>query len=1040
MMAALSRMAAGQAVMEVISGGDDWQATGAGWTLNAAEAGTAALVLFPVQAINDSTGLSCRLNWRQEFSGSSANFTRLHWLLEPDEWTHSDSLATLPVTGSAAMPSDADLTFLHIGESGSNDSIRWWAQSFDGLWDSAVVQPRYGGFAHGLFLELEWQQPPGVDTARLTVRTVYDDHSTSSAASMAVLPHHVPVGIGFSATFTSSNTAGASFEILQFEPHQIDTVSPVVTAATFESGTACTVKFSEPLRAHIGTVQPMNSIPSTPWALSEPTRNEIQFLEASTWDPGTSRTLQLNGFLDAAGNALADTVIEVHRPINQARPRSLVISEFVAQAPCMEDWVELVNLDSAAVDIRSMHWWDGSTNDTGTLLPGMDWNGILLRNERVLLVNRWEPWMGTELRRIAYPSIPLALHHAGESFGIISAEGTPVDRVEYQSSWWPSGTQIKHAQRRQLQGCALKENWACGTAVSNLSFGEASPLEWPVDSFFSAVPLASEAWAIGEGRTRFNQPLDDQYPPRVKNGWTWMDASTQALHWRIDTLRENTTWHLDILGVKGCFSRHPEVMAIALEAAHFPENGDIIITEIAHDPQGISEAYGTFVELYNPSPDRSVQLDGLAINGVPIDRLGILPPKARICHNMALPSESGNVRLSNHLGLAIDEVDYSRCWHRDRRKASAGFSLVRLQPVLGRMPANASYAWDSSGDILRGCSYGVQDSTEAKTWPKMDALAIACGQFEGDTVVAYVHYSPRLSEPTISLHGMDLVFSPSHLCPSGSDVVHPNQLVINEFRGGSYAHSEPFLELKNPFETWTSTEGMHWTSASLPFPDDWLPVHESIQWFLPPNGTLAFAECPNRLPGHPLLHTSNMPSLWGPREVLLGSPHALLDSVHIHNDRHAPWHADHHSLERISPHPEPEWKSSLNVEGHTAGRRNSWATGAEMGFTSQTISVVNDTWSVSASGEVIPVAFDLKAPKEGQWLGQWRIMNALGQTVAASSMPVGLQGSSAVRCYWDGTSANAISAPGPHLLLVTYSHISNPEQQQAIAVVHVSPG
>jgi hypothetical protein len=149
---------------------------------------------------------------------------------------------------------------------------------------------------------------------------------------------------------------------------------------------------------------------------------------------------------------------------------------------------------------------------------------------------------------------------------------------------------------------------------------------------------------------------------------------------------------------------------------------------------------------------------------------------------------------------------------------------------------------------------------------------------------------------------------------------------------------------------------------------------------------------------------------------------------------------DHHSLERISPHPEPEWKSSLNVEGHTAGRPNSWATGTELGVSPQTISVVNDTWSVSASGEVIPVAFDLKAPNEGQWLGQWRIMNALGRTVAASSMPVGLQGSTAVRCYWDGTNANATSAPGPHLLLVTYSHISQPEQQQAIAVVHVSPG
>lgn len=1028
--------------MEAVVGSEDWLVEGNRWTLNAPDAGTAVLALLPLDTINHATGLSCRLRWHQNFAGSSANFTRVYWLLQADEWEDFSSFPTLPITTSTATPSDASATFLHLGETGNTDSIRWLAQSSDGQWDSLLIQPTHGGFDQGLFQELEWQQFPGSDTARITLRTVFENQSVSSSSCMAIVKHALPIGIGFSAQFTSSNATGASIEVMQFNPHQTDTVAPRVDAASFTAGTAFAFRFSEPMDRTAGIVQRIGASESIPWHLSQPKRNQIHLMDAIAWDPGTSRLYALNGFQDLQGNTMTDTLIHVYHPLNHTPPRAVIIGEFVAQASAMDDWVEIINLDSAAIDIRNLRWWDGSTNAIGALIPGLDWDGVLPPQERAVIANRWEPWMGAQPVRLAHPSVPLSLHHAGEDFGIQSAEGQIVDHVAYSSSWWENGVQMKHAQRRQLQGCTSRENWMCSGSSSSVSFGTPSLVEWPLDSFLTTFPVASLALAPGRGKTQFNQPLDTQHPPHVKNGWCWGGESPRDVHWRVDTLHENAPWHLEILGAKGCWAEHPDVHPVTLLPAHFPENGDLIITEIAHDPRGMSEAFGTFVEVYNPSTSQSIQLDGVHLNGMPLDSAGAISPRRRVCQAVSLPPESGKIRLSNHQGFTIDEVHYSRCWHTNRHKADAGFSLIRLQPDRGRIPADAAYAWDSSADLLSGCSYAAEDSGESAAWPDVDSTPFACGQLLGETVFAFSHSSFGLNG---NLHyadelPADMASALAHLCPAESTAVSPGHVHLNEVRVATHSDSEPFIELRNPTNNWTSTKGVHWTSASLPFPEDWMPVHESVDWFLPPGGILAFAECPQRIQGNSVVPNPDMPSLWGSRELLLGRPEALIDSVHLHSERNAPWHSDGHSLERLTAGLGGEWKSSIDIQGHTAGRRNSWHPFSSAYATHGELAVIHDTWCVLGGGSINPVTFDMRAPDEGKWTGDWRILNALGRTVAAAPMPIGLVGEAAVRCHWDGRIGQTIAAPGAYLLLATFNRIGGTGQRQACAVVHISPG
>ena len=1045
MAAAQWTVAAAQGPMEVVDGGEDWQAAGSCWTLNANAAGTARLALLPLDPINPSTGLTCRLRWRQDFAGSTANFTRLHWLLQPDEWANPDSLPTLPVAGSTAEPTDAHLTFMHLGESGSNDSIRWLAQSSDGSWDSVVVQPSHGGFTQGLFLELEWHQPPESDTARVTVRTVFENQTTSAASCMAILPHSVPTGIGFSTQFTASNTSGASLEILQFGPYQLDSILPWVNVAASGAGSTCTVQFSEPIAEGEGTVRRIDATVGLPWSPAQPLRNEIQFLDAETLEPGTARRYVLSGFRDDWGNTSADTVIEVHCPLDRPPPRGVIISEFVAHAPEMDDWVELFNGSPSAIDIHTLQWWDGSTNALGTLFPVGDWNGVLLPHERAVITNGWEPWMGTKHLRRAEPTLPLSLHHAGESFGIRDSEGHAVDCLSYSASWWPSGAPVKHAQRLQLQGCTRAENWVCNADGSASTFGESSILEWPLDSFLTLMPMESQALAPGIGNTRFNQPLDEQCSPSIKGGWCWEGESPFDLMWRLDTLAHTPSWRVQILGTTGCWDRRPTLHTVSLETAHFPESGDLIITEIAHDPHGMSEAFGSFVELYNPSPSQSMQLDGVLLNDFPVTTAGTLPPKERMCVAVALSAESDEVRLTNHRGFTVDEVHYSRCWHMDRNKAHAGFSLVRLQPEIGRLSADASYAWDSSGDLVHGCSYSAIDPAESDHWHDMDTLPVAYGEFQGEAVVLFAH-APLYSAPpgyawtedTGHLHPASLT-GHSQLFPADSESVRPGQLLINELRAATTGGPEPFIELLNPTGDWATTRGLHWTSTFLPFPEDWTPIHESIEWFVPPGGTLAFAACPNRISGSLLVPNSTLPSLWGTKEVQLADEGLRLDSVHVHTGRHAPWHTENHSLERQSARAQ-DWNSSLDVRGHTAGLPNSWQYSGPWESSSAQLRVLNATWGVSAAGEAAPVAFELLAPDTGPWLCDWRIMSAMGRSVAASSMPMAVSTEAPTRCFWDGTDGSVIAAPGPYLLVAVFHPLGGGQLRQACAVVHVSPG
>ena len=1038
--------ASGQIEWDAFGDVEQWSGQGTHWTLNAPTAGTASLALLPSEPIALDAGLTCRVRWRMDFSGSTANFTRLHWLLDADQWGADGPMPTLPVSGVTADPSHANLSFMHLGETGSSDSIRWWGRSLSLAWDSMLTIPTHGPYAQGIAVEVQWSQPPAADSARITLCEVFENGSTSARQFMAHVPHAIPAGLGFSAQFTASNTQGASIEVVEFGPYQPDTIPPFINRVSIGNGAAMTIRFSEPVQPVSGIISDGESNTPLPWTLHGPHNNSVGCLATLPWPSAQVRTLTISGFADHTGNDLLDTAVLAFQ-IDSARARDLVISEFLAQTSEGDDWVEITNASQNTISLASVSWWDGSTSTTGAIQPLWGWDGELGPNERSILVNAWEPWMAAHpIQQFGRIETGLSLHHAGESFGLRANDGTRIDEVEFEGSWWPAGTEIKHAQRRRLTGCGEAVNWALSTAPTP---GTTSAVEWPSDSLIELAPIHSEAQAAGIGFTRFNQPLEAIALPGIKGGWCWQNGATDVLHWRIDSLRGNNTWQVELLGTQGCFDDRVRSHTVALGVAQFPGDGDLIITEIAHDPRGTSEAHGTFVEVLNPSSETTYVLSGLRINGLAIGLAETLAPGERTCIPWDLNAESDHVHLTDHHGFTVDAVDYNRCWHRDRTKAHAGFSLVRLQPQKGRVHPSNGQAWDSSNSPS-GCSFGQQDAGEQAPIYRTDSLPIACGYADGNSLLLFqqpVQFSQPGAHPAEGFPfgtawwispGDELSFG--EVCPAQTPPLSPSSAILNEVRLLVTGGPDPFIELLNPSDEWTTTRGIHWTSTALPFPDDWRPVSADLDWCIPPGKTLAFAECPNRIDGNHVLPCVDLPSLWGTSMLQLEQNGTILDAVDIEATTYAPWHSKHHSLERTGLHPTSPWNSAVNSAGHTAGQPNSWVRESTIAPSHAGLAVINDTWNVK-NGSLEPIAFEVRAPDGDSWAFQWHILSALGTAVIAPiSTPVTVQGDEFHSLHWDGRAGETIAPPGPYMLVVEFERIRDLKRQAVAVPVHITPG
>ena len=1044
---------------------EDWIQENQTWSLNATGAGTSFLLFHPIEPVTSELGLTCRIRWKQALSGSLSNFSRLHWLCEVPE--------SIPIEAWQNDTAYSAGSFMHLGETGATDTIGWFQVLGSGGAQSGDLVPLYStlnsAFPNASDVVIEWQQPPGSDSVVVFIYPNADDLTQRLLFAQGV--HLQPTCFGFSAAFTTSHAQDFEVELVHYGPFEPDTLPPRISSAMLHDSGSVLWTFNEPIVAQgiIRTVEDTLPVPLSEFLLSS---NVLQTLSTLPWSTGNPREFAISGFRDLAGNAMTnDTVVSVFalNPFG-CDPEACLFTELCIDSESGAEWVEVLNITSQPIDMLRLRWWDGSTSTESVFEASVGWDGLLDPGARALIIMQegGESFIAPFQLKVRPAS---TLHNQGETLQLKRTDGLIVSEIAYASSWRnPELADDFRLQKYYLTSCNARENWQ-QLANSNPSTpGLPSSLESEGNSTDSVHIESLVPWGPGHGKATLSHPAHPLHPPSIKGGLVFLDdLDSFEIHWHwVEPLSDSiSVFDIHFSSVQHCFSNQPAPppQPQSLAIYRFPLLGDLVITEIAHHPEGLSQMWGEFVEILNTSMSDTIELSGCVINGQRIDHRAVLAPGRRLCvQTEGLGDASGKVMLQSASGMLLDRVDYRECWHRDRTKMEGGFSLVRMAKNPLPKPHYSWRDWDSSQDE-RGCSPGMEDPSEAG--PPINALStdqiqdpLLCGTYGNYHVVLLpdprTEFSDEWEPLHPELHGSFLnrfephsiwkAKHPETLCDAhlwGTiEPLSPGDLRLNEVRQLQSKGAEPFIELANASDEWGYTAGWNWTSDDLPFPSDWEPITQGIQWFIPPKSTVVLAECPQRIDTPGIALGSDLPSLWLDFALQINHAGQFRDSVHIHAGRKAPWHTANHSLERMNAEPTTKdllWNSSLATEGHTAGLWNSWQTLASAGETGM-LSIVQDTWHIDPSAGVIPIAAMVSAPGDGGWSVETEVYDAKGMDLDAfgNSTWVVSPGEHVI-IRWDGTSSRGLVAPGPYLFCVQLTHLTSRAVRHACAPVHMTP-
>ena len=1076
-----------------------WVGEGNQWELNGNGAGTAVLWTCPVISAEAKEALGRRIRWRwtQNFAGSGNNFSRVHLFQLPSGVSELPLEWGLPHTGWHWNESGSDNphsgSFIHLGTSGSDDALEWFATSIEADQDSfASLDIAWEGLvANGMDALFEWHANPAYQpqsqVAGQFLEAGEDNANTLLFDGSAVLPDC----IGVSAQFTGSNATDVRFELIEFDLFVADTVPPVMQLSYTLNDSTAAIQLDEPIVENSASVV-WEGGDTVSVSVSSGTPITVTIPFHGTWAPGSMQMGSLHHWMDSLGNSMEDTMMNwIFIPPNVEIQRDAVITEIMADPtpsetlpPC--EWVEVLNRSQKWLNVASWRWWDAGESLTRTIEPKFGWNGILGPNERCLLSGCLETISGETTVREGRIISANSFLDAGDGIGILRPDGQIIDRVHYHEDWWQNQDGGISIHRLDPEACSGPSNWAVSSEPSGASPGlESSPSESNVLAYSGSLSLESIIPSSpGNGFARFSVPLDpEQTITTEPEGWGYWNVDPidpKILHWRQRLSNHRDSIHVDLIQVQRCHPLQSGVLhrSIALRSVvhSFPEPGQLRITEIQPEPLGSSVTWGEFVEVATDASSPGLEMGGIHCGKDVIQERIILKAGDRwVLHPGTIPNESGVIELWRADGLLIDAVRYSTCWHDKRSNESRGISLVR-RTVNG--PSNDARNWRSSDHAL-GASPGFADPAEAidPIWNDSKPQLVTSGIWEDQRVYLFNQPVEPLQEPWTPTGfssstdwadnwSQNQVWMSSNNAPVPDSLfvrygldqrawvpvngtgapqnssVEPTSWVLNEVLSTSAI--EPFIEIQNVGLDWQSLESLVWTTATIPFPNDWKFLAPNVHWLIPPGEPWAISNCPNRLNTSRKL-PADMPSLHG--SGILRMEHADLghvDTVSYGPASHAPWvvHEEETSIERIQPHHFSAWNSCLDIKGSTPGDGNSWGLHfvvAQYGAGIHTAaSTIHDRPALSGYRGI---AIRATPPFHGNWRLTLSVLNQFGQRICEWPQSQVLnQANGDWQGLWDGRdSYQGICAPGPYLICGRFEELSTGQNVHCKKAILIAP-
>jgi len=632
--------------------------------------------------------------------------------------------------------------FLEAGESGSNDSYDLYIQTgtsetllIDGIdgeagsqIDATVRVLRDASGNWELYLD-------NGNTGTFSLQGSATDATHTNSSFMGVVVSH-----------TSSRADDFFFDNVYVGDEIVDTDPPQFVSLTPISATSAQLVFDEPLDASSAELLTNYTLSPT---LGTPTSAQLNAGNSAavdlTWGSpfinNTTYTLTFSNLTDLNGNALPAPQNESFTYLvpDEAAFRDIILNEFLPDpSPAIGlpevEFVEVFNRSSKILDLSG--WTISDASSSGTVAAG-----ILLPNEYAVLAAASDTGLFASFggKALALSSLP-SLNNTGDQLTLASSDGTIIDSLTYDDSWYRSADSTGNGRSLELinpfnESCPVPANWRVsqapvgGTPGNENSVFSTQPESDPpfvvavlAEDFFTVEVTYNEAmdpasiavpgaYALDNG---VGNPASVQVSP---------NAFSVSLTFSLG-LTPGEIYTLTIDGVSDCSGNPldgPASIPLALGAT--PQPFDLVITEIFPDPEpvvGLPTA--EFLEIFNRR-ESVISLgtlsftDGSSTTLLPNavifpgeylilcaeDNAVAFAPFGRVLPLSFLPSlnnAADSLRLAVEGGDVIDYVFYDDDWYGSASRSDGGFTLERVD--VDFIDCNRPGNWRASEDVLGG--------------------------------------------------------------------------------------------------------------------------------------------------------------------------------------------------------------------------------------------------------------------------------------------------------------------------------------------------
>ncbi|PCJ80344.1 MAG: hypothetical protein COA49_08905 [Bacteroidetes bacterium] len=894
------------------------------WDLNAPGPGTYRLWGCSTSPIPE---LTLDMRWRQDLAGSNNNQSRFFISESPPSYYSEDE----------SLPEES--LIFSIGRNGSDDPLVITTPPSS---SSQEINSEYFDFSEPF--DLDFSVRLNIDSSTLSLRASHHNSDLSlpilETSLTSSIVNFSPKCFGFEATCTSSNTDAFSWAVNQLQ----DFWAPLPTYKIISQSALDSISieiFWNRLPPSGITVFP--SSVSLPHQTSSPNSSfHSQLPQMVDGIPNRFRV---------TASEIDTTINLVLTNPNEIEFRELTITEvFVDATPSIGlpevEWIEVLNTSARVIDIEGCGFsFESGVSDSGqaqSITPYNSWDGLISPYERFLICT--SPYPSTnnifDQGYFALASGFSNLSDNGMTLTILRPDGTLIDQISYNRTWWHEeslsarSTNIIHPG-----GCGLPENWRPSYSSFGATPWQPSFLEGPAS--MSYVPLEITPHQRTSHKVVFViQPCIDPLS-NIQARLSHEDEATELIfenpYWvmnRISPLPRGKPLHIILEGAKLCSNGqnvngevHDWIPTLP------PKWGDLVISEFLTNPAPDSP-WGEWIEIVNIS-GRTIDLEGLQLNSgyllssniLEADSFLILSPE-NLSVWSSLSRNSGTLTLSmdDHF---IDIVNYSKCFHDDSEKADGGFSLERVN---FHAKSNDPQNWVSGVGFFGGSPGKEREHSNEATMPVITRdTSLVWGDYNGklvwqspfsmdSCVLQSTNWMPQIewdffeNETNIAVSRLSIIelfdlyenenqiltldctawktisrssssrvnsWTIERPDESSSLNFHLNELLSNPDIGGS-----KFIEIGNLRNFVSSTSGVLFSSDENPVPNDW-SAFTNINWWVPSNGLLAVAECPNwvkNLDERSVIVKGDIPSLAKGRLLQLASSiNTEVDSLRITN-------------------------------------------------------------------------------------------------------------------------------------------------------------